>query len=79
MHDAPAGIPFWRYDSNALGLAEVVAATRPHSAFFGHHHARVRTEVAGVPCIGLNAVGRPGHLVALEATADGVELVGEWM
>jgi hypothetical protein len=49
--------------------------------FFGHHHARVTTEVAGVACLGLNIVGRPGHLVAVEVPASSRVpwmLLGEW-
>lgn len=37
-------------------------------------------EIAGVPCIGLNKVGRPGNLVAVEIGARGREwsVLGEW-
>ena len=88
LHDAPAGVVFdkrfpsgdpRRYTSEAAGLAELVASHQPTVCFFGHHHARVHTDVAGVPCIGLNVVGRPGHLVAFEVTPGGpVQLLGEW-
>ncbi len=70
LHDAPLGIEIVqqqrRYVSDADGLAEVVTRTRPGICFVGHHHEQVRADVAGVPCIGLNLVGRPGHLVAVE-------------
>jgi len=46
------------------GLAQAIESTRPRVCFFGQHHRRVGAEVAGVRCIGLNIVGRPGNLVA---------------
>jgi hypothetical protein len=48
--------------------------------FFGHHHTRIDAEVAGVRCIGLNAVGRPGNLVAVEFDERGPawSVLGEW-
>lgn len=88
LHDAPAGIEFVkrfpsgderRFRSEAAGLGGLVERLRPAVCFFGHHHHRVDAEIGGVPCIGLNAVGRPGHLVAftLEASA-GPEFLGDW-
>ncbi len=77
MHDAPAGVRFPRhrrgagYVSEAAGLDVVLARARPRVCFFGHHHARVDAEVSGVRCIGLNKVGRPGNLVAVEITSKG--------
>ena len=44
----------------------VVACTRPRLCFFGHHHARIDTEVAGVRCIGLNKIPCAGSLVAID-------------
>ncbi|MGH8194102.1 MAG: hypothetical protein ACREQ8_06860 [Woeseiaceae bacterium] len=40
----------------------------------------MRTEIAGVPCIGLNKVAMPGNLVALDVPARGrgYEILGEW-
>ncbi len=78
-HDAPAGVRFEKHRhgepvttySAAAGLDELVACTQPRVCFFGHHHARVDAEIAGVCCIGLNKVARPGNLVAFEIHADG--------
>ena len=89
LHDAPAGVEFVqkrrdgrerRYVSQAAGLADVVARTHPRVCFFGHHHARVDAEVASVRCVGLNIVGRPGNLVAveIEARGRGWQVLGEW-
>ena len=90
LHDAPAGVEFtWRrkdgsvrrrYQSEAEGLAQAVASTRPRICFFGHHHTRLDAEVAGVRCIGLNKVAMPGNLVALHmrARGGGYEILGEW-
>lgn len=88
LHDAPAGIEFVsrfrsgaerRYRSEAAGLAELVVRLRPAVCFFGHHHHRVDAVVGGVRCVGLNAVGRPGHLVAFTLDAgSGPTFVGEW-
>ncbi len=90
LHDAPAGVEFtWRrpdgsvrrrYVSEADGLAQVVAATRPIVCFFGHHHTRLDATIAGVPCIGLNKVCCPGNLVAMHVDLKQrrYELLGEW-
>mgnify|MGYP000859459029 CR=1 FL=1 len=90
LHDAPAGVEFaWRRKdgsvwrrvvSEAQGLADVVAATRPLVCFFGHHHSRLDVSVAGVPCLGLNKVGCPGNLVALEVDPKQrrYQVLGEW-
>jgi hypothetical protein len=90
LHDAPAGVEFtWRrkdgsvrrrYQSEAEGLAQAVARTRPRVCFFGHHHTRLDAEIAGVRCIGLNKVAMPGNLVALHVPARGrgYEILGEW-
>jgi hypothetical protein len=66
------------YVSQAAGLGEAIARTRPKVCFFGHHHQRVDTDVSGVRCIGLNAVGRPGNLVAFTLGEAACEIVGEW-
>jgi Icc-related predicted phosphoesterase len=84
-HDAPAGVRLERHSgdgfiSDAAGLRELVQSTRPRVCFFGHHHMRVDTEVAGVQTIGPNKVEAPGHLVAIEMLPGAREfrLVGEW-
>ncbi|MSP55068.1 MAG: hypothetical protein EXR69_05610 [Myxococcales bacterium] len=87
LHDAPAGARFGKrlpsgvvqpYVSQSAGLGEAVTRARPAICFFGHHHQRVDHDVAGVRCIGLNAVGRPGNLVAFRLVEGACELVGEW-
>jgi predicted phosphodiesterase len=88
LHDAPAGIEFVgrhpsgderRYRSEAVGLAEVVSKVKPAVCFFGHHHRRIDAEIDGVPCVGMNLVGRPGNLVAFEVERGGAaRVVGEW-
>jgi len=90
LHDAPAGVEFaWRRPdgsvwrrvvSEAQGLADVIAATRPLVCFFGHHHTRLDVTIAGVPCLGLNKVGRPGNLVALDVDPQHrqVRVLSEW-
>lgn len=90
LHDAPAGVEFnWRrpdgsvrrwYKSEAQGLAQAVTRTRPRICFFGHHHTRLDAEVAGIRCLGLNKVGMPGNLVALDMPARGrdFDVLGEW-
>lgn len=71
-HDAPAGIQFRHhrrgpgYVSEAAGLDSLLGRVKPLVCSFGHHHARVDAEVAGVRCIGLNKIGCPGNLVAME-------------
>lgn len=90
LHDAPAGVEFaWRrkdssirrrYKSEAEGLAQALARTRPRVCFFGHHHTRLDAEISGVRCIGLNKVAMTGNLVALDMPARerGYEILGEW-
>jgi len=83
-HDAPAGVVFPRHRmganwaSNAAGLDDLVRAVRPQVCFFGHHHIRVDGDIEGVPCLGLNLVGRPGNLVALRIEGRRWTLLGEW-
>lgn len=83
-HDAPAGFVFPRHRrgrnwaSEAAGLDDLVRATNPRVCFFGHHHTRVDGVIAGVPCVGLNIVGRPGNLVALRVDEAGWAPLGEW-
>jgi len=83
-HDAPAGVRFHRprrgggYVSQAAGLDVVLARVRPRVCFFGHHHTRVDAEVSGVNCIGLNKVGCPGNLVAVEFRPNGWSVIGEY-
>jgi hypothetical protein len=88
LHDAPGGMEFvrrrrgreQRYVSEAAGLAEAVRRTRPRVCFFGHHHHRIDAVIEDVSCIGLNKVGRPGNLVAVDvtATAPGFRVLAEW-
>lgn len=85
-HDAPAGVRFERHRrgegflSEAAGLDELLAKTRPRVCFFGHHHTRLDAEVAGVRCLGLNKGHYPGCLVAIEMRAGERDwrLLGEW-
>jgi hypothetical protein len=85
-HDAPRGVRFDRhrrgegYLSEAAGLDELIAGTRPRVCFFGHHHTRLDADVAGVPCLGLNKVRCPGNLVAIEIRGGdaGWRKLGEW-
>lgn len=70
-HDAPAGIRFSHHrrgsgTSEAAGLDLLLQRAKPLVCFFGHHHARVDAEIAGVRCIGLNKIGYPGYLIAVE-------------
>ena len=80
LHDAPLGVRFPNHDSVAVGLDELLAAVSPRICLFGHHHTRIDAEVAGIRCIGLNIVGRPGNLVALELEegGSGWSVLGEW-
>lgn len=85
-HDAPAGVRFERHRrgagfvSESRGLDEVLTRTRPRVCFFGHHHTRVESDVAGVPCVGLNKVGQPGQLLAFEMHPGEQDWkrLGEW-
>lgn len=85
-HDAPTGVRFDRHRhgevfvSEAAGLGELLAKTRPRVCFFGHHHTRVDAEVAGVPCVGLNKGPYPGCLVAFEMKPGerAWRVLGEW-
>ncbi|MBW1806612.1 MAG: metallophosphoesterase family protein [Deltaproteobacteria bacterium] len=89
LHDAPAGVEFTRrlrdgresrYVSEVPGLVEALECTRPRVCFFGHHHRRVDAEIAGISCIGLNIVGRPGNLVGFDVPVRGRDwsVLGEW-
>lgn len=89
LHDAPAGVEIvkcdrrggrHRYVSEAAGLAQAIESTRPRVCFFGHHHRRVDAKIAGIRCIGLNIVRRPGNLVAIDVPARGRgwTVCGEW-
>jgi predicted phosphodiesterase len=88
LHDAPGGVetvkshPFQgerRYLSNAAGLRTAVQKAKPKICFFGHHHVRFDAEVDGVRCVGLNAVGYPGSLVAgTIEKGSSYTLIGEW-
>ena len=85
-HDAPAGVRFPRHRrgdgfvSAAEGLDELLATTRPCVCFFGHHHIRLDSQVAGVPCVGLGKVSQVGSLIAVEIRPDetGWRNLGEW-
>lgn len=86
LHDAPAGVQFAvhrrgkGYVSEAAGLDTLIARVRPRLCLFGHHHARIDAEIAGVRCLGLNKVGMPGNLVAvqLDDAGPGWSVIGEW-
>ncbi len=86
VHDAPAGVTFERHRrgagfvSEAAGLDDLLSRVRPRVCFFGHHHTRLDAEVAGVRCVGLNKVARPGNLVAVdfETRGRGWSILGEW-
>ena len=77
-HEAPAGVPICGGErlSNTSGLDEVIAARSPKVCFFGHYHERIRGEVHGVPCYGLNKIGKPGNLLAFDVTTRGVTTLG---
>jgi len=84
-HDAPAGVRYRRHRggefvSEAAGLADLIARVQPRVCFFGHHHTRVDSEVAGVRCIGLNKVAHPGNLCAIEMMQRERfwSVLGEW-
>jgi Icc-related predicted phosphoesterase len=84
-HDAPAGVRYTRHRggefvSEAAGLADLMARVQPRVCFFGHHHTRVDSEVAGVRCIGLNKVAHPGNLCAIEMMQRERRwsVLGEW-
>ena len=89
LHDAPRGITITKgtrsgdtrtYTSLAEGLDVLVTDLRPIACFFGHHHARLAAELDGIPCHGLNIVGRPGTLVAADVNPGGhmCRILGEW-
>lgn len=85
-HDAPAGVRFEHHRhgpgfvSDAAGLDWILAHTKPRVCFFGHHHTRLDSEVAGVPCLGLNKITRPGNLVAFGMSAGerAWRVLGQW-
>jgi hypothetical protein len=87
LHDAPAGTRLAKrlasgalqpYTSQAAGLGDAVAKTRPKACFFGHHHQRVDTDVSGVRCRGLHALGQPGNLVAFTLEGGTCDVIAEW-
>jgi hypothetical protein len=85
-HDAPAGVVFprhWRgfnWPSEAAGLDDLVRGIRPRICFFGHHHTRLDSQIDGVSCFGLNKVGMPGNLLAVNMfeCGRGFTVVGEY-
>jgi predicted phosphodiesterase len=85
-HDAPAGVRFGRHRrgegfiSEAAGLDELLAKTKPRVCFFGHHHSRVDATVGGVSCVGLNKGHYPGCLVAFDMRPGerSWRILGEW-
>lgn len=85
-HDAPAGVRFERHRrgedfvSEAAGLDKLLVQTQPRVCFFGHHHQRLDSEVAGVRCVGLNKGPYPGCLFAFEMMPGvrGWRVLGEW-
>jgi len=83
LHDAPFGIEFkgkTKPISDSVGLDEAVRRVRPRICFFGHHHTRVSQKIDGVQCEGLNIVGRPGNIVAIEMPVSGRDytILGEY-
>ena len=88
LHDAPGGVEIVkshpvqgerRYTSDAAGLRTAVLKVKPQICFFGHHHVRLDADVDGVQCIGLNAIGYPGSLVAVTTErGKGCKVIGEW-
>ena len=86
VHDAPKGVTFERhrkgagYVSEVLGLDTVLERARPQVCFFGHHHTRMESSVASVPCLGLNKVPMPGCLVAGELSGPRRQwrLLADW-
>jgi predicted phosphodiesterase len=66
-HDAPGGIEVGEYVAKGESLRALIERKQPSIAFFGHHHVRVRAEIAGVPLVGLAFVDRPGWLVAWDS------------
>lgn len=52
------------YVTRGPGLRSLVETLKPKVVFFGHHHAKIRTELFGIPVFGLNLIGREGWLVA---------------
>jgi hypothetical protein len=66
--------------SEAAGLADLIARVQPRVCFFGHHHTQLKSEVAGVRCIGLNKVAHPGNLCAIEMMQHERfwKVLGEW-
>ncbi len=85
-HDAPAGVRFDRHRrgdnfiSEAAGLDQLIVRTQPRVCFFGHHHTRVDSHVADVPCLGLNKGNYPGSLIAFEMKPGERtwRILGEW-
>jgi hypothetical protein len=81
LHDAPDGV--WMnprgkhsgYFTRGPGLRKLVETLKPKICFFGHHHQHRHSEIAEVPVIGLNLIGRPGWLVAWDTETG---LVDEW-
>ena len=71
-HDAPAGVRFAHhrrgagYISEAAGLDVFLTQGQLRVCLFGHHPTRLDAKVAGVPCIGLNKIGMPGNLLAID-------------
>jgi Icc-related predicted phosphoesterase len=89
FHDAPAGVEFTRnwpggreskQTSRAEGIAEAILRVKPRVCFSGHWHRRVDYQIGGVPGFGLNFVGRPGNLVAIDIPVGGTKMtvLGEW-
>lgn len=70
FHDAPAGIDFDRYTSQAGGLGELVDQVRPRVVLFGHHHQSRTGCRSGVPYFGLNLLGRPGDVAVIEVNGQ---------
>ncbi|MGD0837032.1 MAG: metallophosphoesterase [Polyangia bacterium] len=74
-HDAPEGIDLGSYVTKGPNLRALIERKRPRVVFFGHHHIRARSEIAGVPVVGLAYVDLPGWLVAWDSERG---LLAEW-
>lgn len=74
-HDAPGGVELGGYVVRGDALRVLVERKRPGVVFFGHHHVRARSQIVGVPVLGLAFVGQPGWLVAWDLEQG---LVAEW-
>jgi predicted phosphohydrolase len=78
LHDTPVRLMSKGALTNSVGLRELVVGVRPRICFFGHMHQQVDEELDGIRCIGLNKVGCPGNLVAMEITRGKLKILETW-